>query len=66
MTITGTGGTGCEDHSQPLEPRPPPASSHQGGALLLDQLFAAPADLPSGGGHRSYCVDTTLPHIASW
>lgn len=34
MTITGTGGTGCDDRLQPPEFRSPPASSRQGNSLL--------------------------------
>jgi hypothetical protein len=40
MTITGTGGTGCDDRSQPPKFRSPPASSRQGN-LLLDAPSSA-------------------------
>ena len=40
MTITGTGGTGCDDRLQPPRFRSPPASSRQGN-LLLDAPSSA-------------------------
>jgi hypothetical protein len=45
MTITGTGGTGCDDRSKPPEFRSPPASSQQGNDLLLDAPSSAIADV---------------------